>query len=237
VKNSFTETFDPGAPSGGTAIRSAHSEGTSSSRESSDSASSCLPTSVARDATTEQPEHHVFERTDSQTVNSTTSDSAASEQPSPLALSAIAPSGYGNARGCKSLEAWSGKEDASLNGLPSIGSKLHSSGQCQLCFFFLNDAGCRKGVNCNFCHMRDHAIARSMSRRPSKAVRAGYRSATMDIVASSQTPRSKLAALTKLAEAAGNNLCIIICVKLAREEIAAQSKASPSEFSGTKIAL
>eukprot|EP00929_Paragymnodinium_shiwhaense_P122543 TRINITY_DN9538_c0_g1_i2.p1 TRINITY_DN9538_c0_g1~~TRINITY_DN9538_c0_g1_i2.p1 ORF type:complete len:254 (+),score=37.49 TRINITY_DN9538_c0_g1_i2:77-763(+) len=34
----------------------------------------------------------------------------------------------------------------------SVGSSAHGSGSCKPCGFFWKDAGCSRGVNCQFCH-------------------------------------------------------------------------------------
>jgi len=44
--------------------------------------------------------------------------------------------------------------EKTADGLPSVGSALHASGQCSRCCFFLKNR-CRNGVNCQFCHL-DH---------------------------------------------------------------------------------
>merc|ERR1712137_1281945 len=43
--------------------------------------------------------------------------------------------------------------DASSS-FPSIGSALHSKGECKPCGFFHKN-GCKAGVDCSFCHLCD----------------------------------------------------------------------------------
>lgn len=40
-------------------------------------------------------------------------------------------------------------------GMPSLGSKKHSGGDCHVCVFFNKERGCRLGKACDFCHLCD----------------------------------------------------------------------------------
>ena len=58
------------------------------------------------------------------------------------------------------------------NGLPSLGSIAHDSGNCTPCSYFAREAGCNKGKNCVFCHKCDTLKA---SRRRQRDVKKAKR--------------------------------------------------------------
>jgi len=45
------------------------------------------------------------------------------------------------------------EKELTEDGLPSLGSALHESGECTRCCFFFKGR-CRNGVNCQFCHLQ-----------------------------------------------------------------------------------
>mmetsp|Transcript_74487 Transcript_74487/g.205529 ORF Transcript_74487/g.205529 Transcript_74487/m.205529 type:complete len:304 (-) Transcript_74487:185-1096(-) len=51
---------------------------------------------------------------------------------------------------------------------PSVGSELHSAGECRPCFFVVSKKGCQFGSSCAFCH-KEHPKKRKQ--RPPKHVR------------------------------------------------------------------
>merc|ERR1711897_46896 len=52
---------------------------------------------------------------------------------------------------------------------PSIGSRLHATGECKPCLYVNTQGGCLKAENCDFCHM-EHS-KKSQRPRPCKAIR------------------------------------------------------------------
>jgi len=49
--------------------------------------------------------------------------------------------------------------EKTADGLPSVGSALHASGQCSRCCFFLKNR-CQNGVDCQFCHLEHERRSR-----------------------------------------------------------------------------
>jgi len=49
--------------------------------------------------------------------------------------------------------------------LPSIGAKLHATGDCLPCKFFRGRRGCKDGTNCQLCHHKHDELTYSGIRR------------------------------------------------------------------------
>jgi len=59
-------------------------------------------------------------------------------------------------------------EKAPVKGMPSVGTRLHATGNCKPCLYLNSASGCTNGANCGFCHMPHNKRNRI---RPSKHTR------------------------------------------------------------------
>jgi len=74
----------------------------------------------------------------------------------------------------------SAAEDVTTEGLPSIGSAQHASGECRRCNFFAKGR-CRNGVDCPFCHLpHDRRKLSRQEKREMQAARQALQTGTDD---------------------------------------------------------
>eukprot|EP00933_Yihiella_yeosuensis_P017168 TRINITY_DN1441_c0_g1_i3.p1 TRINITY_DN1441_c0_g1~~TRINITY_DN1441_c0_g1_i3.p1 ORF type:complete len:503 (-),score=117.10 TRINITY_DN1441_c0_g1_i3:472-1902(-) len=59
---------------------------------------------------------------------------------------------FGGFNGFPKLETATDKV-STLNGIPSVGSALHASGNCTPCSWFWKQSGCQNGEDCRHCHL------------------------------------------------------------------------------------
>eukprot|EP00931_Biecheleriopsis_adriatica_P044901 TRINITY_DN25738_c0_g1_i1.p1 TRINITY_DN25738_c0_g1~~TRINITY_DN25738_c0_g1_i1.p1 ORF type:complete len:275 (+),score=30.91 TRINITY_DN25738_c0_g1_i1:151-975(+) len=81
-------------------------------------------------------------------------------------------------------------------------SAEHVRGTCRPCHFVTLPDGCKSGRGCNFCHHPDHSVGAS-ARRPTKAVRKGYKKLLEQIRNSDMSEEEKAQALEELASKSG----------------------------------
>jgi hypothetical protein len=97
------------------------------------------------------------------------------EPPSPAGeadLSPQAPSFPSPAGAELTADETSPSAELSAEGLPSLGSAQHASGECRRCNFFAKGR-CRNGFNCSFCHLpHDRRKLSRQEKRDQKAARA-----------------------------------------------------------------
>merc|ERR1712187_681376 len=66
------------------------------------------------------------------------------------------------------------KSDIPAGAYPSMGSRLHGTGQCQPCAWFWKPGrGCQAGTNCDHCHLCPEGELKARKRAKVAAMRAG----------------------------------------------------------------
>merc|ERR1711879_584784 len=63
--------------------------------------------------------------------------------------------------------------------MPSVGSLLHCSGQCQPCGF-LHTKGCTNGARCTFCHLCNAGEVKRRRREKREQFRAAREAASLE---------------------------------------------------------
>lgn len=79
------------------------------------------------------------------------------------------------------LQDFKSVPDVNLNdtlpdGMPSIGSGLHASGECQPCAWFWKPSGCQNGQVCNRCHLCPQGAVKARKRAKHAMMRLGLAS-------------------------------------------------------------
>lgn len=57
--------------------------------------------------------------------------------------------------------------------LPSLGSELHSSGECKPCAWFWKASGCASGEDCDYCHLCPAGELKKRKKAKVQAIRGG----------------------------------------------------------------
>mmetsp|Transcript_29123 Transcript_29123/g.61890 ORF Transcript_29123/g.61890 Transcript_29123/m.61890 type:complete len:673 (+) Transcript_29123:108-2126(+) len=68
--------------------------------------------------------------------------------------------------------------DAPMNVLPSLGSVLHSTGQCKPCAWFWKPQGCQNGKDCHHCHLCPKDEIKARKKEKLDALRVEQKEAT-----------------------------------------------------------
>lgn len=82
--------------------------------------------------------------------------------------------------------------------IPSVGSKLHSTGQCQPCAWFWKPGrGCTDGANCDHCHLCPEGELRARKKAKLLALRMGVLEPSADVNTGARRSHLKLSQLVR----------------------------------------